>query len=292
MRTILTNLRYSRSDIAKSLRHNRSADSKSEPVHLLNVGYFLVVHLLPFGALFSGANRSSIIACFILYIVRVFFITAGYHCYFSHRSFKTSRIFQLILAIGAQTSGQGSVLKWAATHRYHHANSDRDADLHSPERGFWYAHMGWLFNRRYEYLVSSYPRYLTKFPELMWLHRYYYLPTTALAILVWTFLDWPGLFLGYGLSTVLCFHATFSVNSLAHLFGTRRFDTPDDSRNNWLVSLVMLGGGWHNNHHRNPKSARQGILWWEIDVTYYVLTALAYCHTIWDVQKQHSLRRN
>jgi stearoyl-CoA desaturase (delta-9 desaturase) len=257
-----------------------------EAAYFLNIGYFSVLHLLPFGAFLSGVNASSIVACVALYFVRIFFITAGYHCYFSHRAFKTSRTFQLLLAIGAQTSGQGSVLKWAAMHRYHHANADSGADLHSPRhKGFWYSHMGWLLNQRYEYLTSSLPKYLTKFPELMWLHRYYYLPTIVLAALVWAVLGWPGLFLSYGLSTVLCFHATFCVNSVTHMFGTRRFDTPDDSRNNWFVALVMLGGGWHNNHHRYPRSARQGIFWWEIDITYYLVRALALLHAVWDLQQ-------
>jgi stearoyl-CoA desaturase (delta-9 desaturase) len=251
---------------------------------LLNIFYFSILHILVLGVFLSGVTVSSVIACFVLYTVRILFITAGYHCYFSHRSFKTSRAFQLLLAIGAQTSGQGSVLKWAAMHHHHHVNSDSPEDLHSPrQRGFWYSHMGWLFNQHYEYTVTSYPKYLVKFPELAWLHQYYYLPMIALALATWTFLGWPGLFVGYVLSTVLCFHATFSVNSLSHLFGTRRFETPDDSRNNWFVSLIMLGGGWHNNHHHYPKSARQGILWWEIDLTYYVLKALAYFNIIWDV---------
>lgn len=260
--------------------------SGRDAVHHLNVFYFSLLHVLPLGAFFSGVTRSSIITCFVLYWVRIFFVTAGYHIYFSHRGFKTNRIFQLILAIGAQTSGQGSALKWAATHHYHHANSDSPLDLHSPkQRGFWYSHMGWLLNQRYEHIISSFPKYLTKFPELVWLDRYYYLPTIALAIIVVAFLGWPGLFVAYGLSTVLGFHATFSVNSLAHLFGTRRFDTPDDSRNNWFVSLVMLGGGWHNNHHRDPRSARQGVVWWEIDITYYVLRLLAAVHIIGDLRK-------
>jgi stearoyl-CoA desaturase (delta-9 desaturase) len=246
---------------------------------------------MPFGAIFSGVSRLSIISCFVLYTVRIFFITAGYHCYFAHRSFRTSRAFQLILAIGAQASGQGGVVQWAAVHHYHHAHADSEIDLHSPlHRGFWYSHIGWLFTRRYDYLISSYPRYLTKFPELMWLDRYYYLPTITLAVLVWALFGWPGLFVGYGLSTLLTFHATFSVNSLCHLFGARPYDTADDSRNNWFVSLVMLGGGWHNNHHRFPRSARQGFLWWEIDITYYALRVLEYFHIIWDVYEPMSPR--
>jgi stearoyl-CoA desaturase (Delta-9 desaturase) len=257
---------------------------RTEGVHLVNAFYFSLIHLLPLGALFSGVTRSSLIACAALYFVRIFFITAGYHCYFSHRAFRAGRAVQFVLALGAQSSGQGSALKWAATHRHHHANADSPADLHSPEqRGFWYSHIGWLLDQRYERVISSRPKDLTKFPELMWLDRYYYLPMIVLAVAVASSLGWPGLFVGFGLSTVLTFHVTFCVNSLCHMFGTRRYDNSDDSRNNWFVALVMLGGGWHNNHHRCPRSARQGLLWWELDVTYYVLRALAFFHVIRDI---------
>jgi stearoyl-CoA desaturase (delta-9 desaturase) len=279
----------------ESHQSGRAAPPESRPrdgdLHLLNVFYFAAVHLLPFGALFSGVTRPSVVACVALYFVRIFFITAGYHCYFSHRAFKAGRAVQFVLALGAQTSGQGSALKWAAAHQHHHANSDSPADLHSPARsGFWYSHMGWLFDLRYERVVTSRPKYLMKFPELVWLDRYYYLPTIALAVAAGACLGWPGLFVSYGLGTVLTFHATFCVNSLCHMFGTRRFDVSDDSRNNWFVALIMLGGGWHNNHHRYPHSARQGILWWEIDVTYYVLRALAFFHLIRDIYEPTAAR--
>jgi stearoyl-CoA desaturase (delta-9 desaturase) len=278
--------------------HRRSSAAPPEPqtgegdVHLVNVFYFALIHLLPLGAVFSGVTRASVVACVVLYFVRIFFITAGYHCYFSHRAFQAGRVMQFILALGAQSSGQGSALKWAATHRHHHATSDSPADFHSPDqRGFWYSHMGWLLNLRYEHVITSRPKYLTKFPELVWLDRYYYLPLIGLAALTWAFLGWPGLFLSFGLSTVLTFHATFCVNSLCHMFGTRRYDVPDDSRNNWFVAIIMLGGGWHNNHHRCPRSARQGLLWWEIDITYYVLRALAYFHLIRDIYEPASRTR-
>jgi stearoyl-CoA desaturase (delta-9 desaturase) len=240
-----------------------------------NIAYFACLHLLPFGALITGAGAGVAVAAGILYVVRVWFVAAGYHCYFSHRSFKTSRAFQLVLAIGAQTSGQGSVLRWATAHRVHHAHADTASDLHSPDRhGFWYAHMGWLL--RTGYVARSEPRAgaLMRFPELVWLDRYHYVPTLALAAVMLTGFGWPGLFVGYGLSTVLVFHATFTVNSLAHRFGTQPYPTGDHSRNNWFVALIMLGGGWHNNHHRYPQSARQGLRWWELDVTYLVLVVL------------------
>ena len=248
-----------------------------EPLYLRNIIYFSCLHLLPFGAIFTGAGRGVFLAALVLYVIRIWFVTAGYHCYFSHRAFQTGRVFQLLLAIGAQTSAQGSVLRWAAAHRYHHAHADLPTDLHSPhERSLWYAHMGWLF--RTGYLDRSQPRAgaFLAFPELVWLDRNpHVVPLTLAAVMLIVF-GWPGLFIGYALSTVLVYHATFTVNSLAHRFGTRPYPTPDHSRNNWFVALIMLGGGWHNNHHRHPRSARHGFRWWEIDVTYQVLVVLGW----------------
>ena len=249
-----------------------------------NIIYYALFHLLPFGALFSGVTWSSVVCCGALYFSRIFFITAGYHCLFAHRSYKTSRVFQFIMAFGAQASGQGSVIKWAAAHRYHHANADRESDVHSPvRRGFFYSHIGWLLDRRYTRLVDFHVPYLDDFPELRWLDRYFFVPTLLVAIAVTVFFGWPGLFIGYGLSTVLTFHATFTVNSLTHMFGSRRYDTVDGSRNNWFVAVIMLGGGWHNNHHRYPRSARQGFHWWEIDITYYLLRVLQVVRLVWDI---------
>ncbi|HEX7836557.1 MAG TPA: acyl-CoA desaturase [Kofleriaceae bacterium] len=247
--------------------------------------YFAVLHALPFGALVTGASRQVFAAAFVLYVVRVWFVTAGYHSYFSHRAFKTSRAFQLVLAIGAQASSQGSVLGWAQAHRYHHIHADEPADLHSPhQRSLWYAHIGWLF--RTEYLQHARPRTgpFAGYPELVWLDRHPYVPPLCLAGALTIAFGWPGLFIGYGLSTVAVYHATFAVNSLGHRFGARPYPTPDHSRNNWFVALILLGGGWHNNHHRFPRSARHGLRWWELDVTYGVLVVLGWLGLVSDLR--------
>jgi stearoyl-CoA desaturase (Delta-9 desaturase) len=240
-----------------------------------NIVFYAMTHLLPLGALWSGVTWQSIVAFAVLYWGRIFFITAGYHCYFSHRAFETSRAFQLALAIGAQSSGQGSVLRWAAAHRHHHQHSDQPRDVHSPARhGLYHAHFGWLCRRRYLAITETPPAEFARFPELALLDRYQYVPYVVLAAAMFAWLGWPGLLFSYGLSTLLTFHATFTVNSLAHRFGYRTYDTPDDSRNNWFVAFIMLGGGWHNNHHRYPRSARMGFRWWELDATYHGLKVL------------------
>lgn len=262
----------------------------ADRLYLRNAIYFAILHVAPFCAIFTGVPARVWLAAFVLYWVRIWFVTAGYHCYFSHRSFKTSRVFQFLLALGAQTSAQGSALQWATAHRWHHAYSDRDDDLHSPiRRSFWYSHIGWLFSTRY--LEPSTPRSgpFIKYPELMWLHRH---PHVApIGLMVFTLVMWglPGLFIAYGLSTVLVYHATFCVNSVTHRFGTRPFDTPDGSRNNWFVAIIMLGGGWHNNHHRDPRSARQGVRWWEFDPTYYALVVLGWFGIVRDIREPRQL---
>jgi len=257
----------------------------TDRLYLFKVFYFAALHLLPLGALWSGAGTSVWVAAAVLYLVRIWFITAGYHCYFSHRAFKTSRVFQFVLALGAQTSGQGSVLSWGAVHRYHHAHSDQPEDLHSPnQRSFWYAHIGWLLRTRY-LEVAQRRGHARVAPELVWLDRFPNLPWMVLAVVTWLVWGWPGLFIGYGLSTVATYHATFCVNSLTHRFGSRAYPTPDLSRNNWFVALIMLGGGWHNNHHHCPRAARQGHRWWQIDITYYLLVVLSWLRVVRDIHQ-------
>ena len=250
-----------------------------------NIVYFAVLHALPLGALVTGAGTEVFAAAAVLYVVRVWFVTAGYHSYFSHRAFRTSRAFQLALAVGAQTSAQGSVLGWAAVHRHHHIHADEPADLHAPgHRGLWHAHIGWLLRTEYLALDRSRTGPFAGVPELVWLDRYPYVPWLCLAGALMIAYGWPGLFIGYGLSTVAVYHATFTVNSLAHRFGARRYQTPDHSRNNWFVALIMLGGGWHNNHHRHPRSARHGLRWWELDATYGVLVVLGWLGIVSDIR--------
>ncbi len=246
---------------------------------------FLAVHLLPFGALVTGAGLRDFVVCAVLYVVRMFGVTGGYHRYFSHRTFKTSRWFQFVLAWLAQSSSQRGVLWWAAHHRDHHKYSDTPRDPHSPiQFGFWHAHVGWIYDHNSETKTER-VRDLAKFPELRFLDRFWWLPPATLGFAVWALFGWSGLFIGFGLSTVLVWHGTFTINSLTHLVGKRRFETGDESRNHWLLALITLGEGWHNNHHYYQGSVRQGFYWWEIDVTYYVIRALAAVGLVWDVRE-------
>ncbi|HLQ91686.1 MAG TPA: acyl-CoA desaturase [Xanthobacteraceae bacterium] len=255
---------------------------------------FVVVHLLCFAAIWSGVTWQSLTLCIALYWVRLFAIGAGYHRYFSHRAYSTSRIFQFFLAFLAQTSAQKSVLWWAAKHRHHHLHSDTEQDVHSPRhKGFLYSHVGWIFNRRHAKTdlvkIDDFARY----PELMWLHRLELAPAVALGVVCFLIDGWSGLVVGFFWSTVLVYHGTFCINSLAHVRGKRRYVTGDDSRNNWLLALLTMGEGWHNNHHAYQSSVRQGFRWWEIDATFYILKLLSWTGIVWDMKTPPlAVRRN
>ena len=246
---------------------------------------FILVHLVCFAVIWTGFQTIDLIICGVLYAIRMFAITGGYHRYFSHRSFKTSRVFQFLLAVVGQTSAQQDVLWWAAKHREHHKYSDTLQDVHSPlQNGFWFAHLGWIFSAttcQADYRVI---KDFMKYPELVWLNRCRHLPPVLLGVVVWLVAGWSGLVVGFFISTVLVFHCTFAINSLAHLIGKQSYVTGDDSRNNWFLALITFGEGWHNNHHYFQNSTRQGFHWWQIDFTYYVLKLLACLGIVWDLR--------
>ena len=210
------------------------------------------------------------------YLVRMFGVTAGYHRYFSHRSYKLGRVAQAAMAVLAQTSGQKGVLWWAAHHRDHHRLSDTSHDVHSPTHGFWWAHVGWILSERYDDHDRTRIADFARYPELRWLDRYHMVPTVTFGACVWVAGGFPAFAWGYLLATVLLYHATFAINSVAHMWGTQRFTTTDESRNNAWLAILTLGEGWHNNHHYCRTSCRQGVRWWEFDATYLGLRALAF----------------
>lgn len=246
---------------------------------------FVLVHLACVAAIWSGVTWQAIAIGVTLYWLRIFAIGAGYHRYFSHRAYSTGRVFQFILAFLSQSTAQKSVLWWAAKHRHHHLHSDTALDVHSPQhKGFVYSHMGWIFARKHDGFDMVKVADLARYPELMWLHKYELLPAIALAILCFLVAGWSGLVVGFFWSTVLVYHATFCINSLAHVHGRKRYVTGDDSRNNWLLALFTMGEGWHNNHHACQSSVRQGFKWWEIDPTYYLLRVLSWIGIVWDLK--------
>ena len=233
----------------------------------------------------TGVSSLDLLLCLGTFWVRMFAITGGYHRYFAHKAFKTSRPFQFALAVLGCTAVQKGPLWWGAGHRRHHRYSDQEGDLHSPREGFWYSHQGWIFAGRWDKTEIDRIQDFADYPELVWLNHWHALPPVLLAIACYAIGGWSGLVWGMAISTTLLWHSTYSINSLAHRWGKQRYDTGDTSRNNAFLAVLTLGEGWHNNHHKFMASVRQGFFWWEIDVTYYILKALSFAGIVWDLRE-------
>jgi stearoyl-CoA desaturase (Delta-9 desaturase) len=262
--------------------------AKPSPLKLTLIMFWAVHVAALAGIVYLGFSWQWAAAAIGIYFVRMIVVTGAYHRYFSHRSFKTSRWFQFVMALGAQTAAQRGVLWWASQHRYHHKHSDTQQDVHSPRlKGLWHSHVGWVVGTDQDETDLSLVGDLARYPELRFMDRagINVLPTTLLALAFLLLGGLPGLVWGYFVSTVLLWHGSFTINSLSHLFGKRRYPTSDDSRNNWLLAIVTTGEGWHNNHHHYMSSARQGFRWYEIDVTYYVIKLLSLVGLVWDVRQ-------
>jgi len=249
------------------------------------------MHVACLAVFLTGAGVPALALCGAVYALQMVGITAGYHRYFSHRSYKTSRIFQFLLAWLGCSAAQRGPLWWAAQHRHHHRTSDTPEDLHSPvTHSLWQSHVGWVLSPESDGTDERTVKDLARYPELRWLDRYHWLPPLVMAGLCFLVGGWAGLVWGFFVAGVLSHHATFTVNSLCHLWGRRRYATGDASRNNWLVALLTFGEGWHNNHHHYQSSARQGFRWWEIDVSYYLIWFLAAVGLVWDVRQPPSAK--
>jgi stearoyl-CoA desaturase (delta-9 desaturase) len=259
---------------------------------------FVGMHLACLAVFWVGVSPVAVYVAVAMYLIRMFAITGFYHRYFSHRSFKTSRPAQFAFAVIGASAVQRGPIWWAAHHRHHHAHSDQSNDVHSPtQRGFLWSHMGWFLSRGHFAPDLGRVRDLLRYPELRWIDRFDILVPFLLALGLlglgnWLEQGWPALgtsgaqmlVWGFFVSTIACYHGTYTINSLCHVWGRRRYATGDDSRNNFLLALITLGEGWHNNHHRYPMSVRQGFYWWEVDITYYLLRGLAAVGLIWDLK--------
>jgi stearoyl-CoA desaturase (delta-9 desaturase) len=247
---------------------------------------FIGLHVVALVGAFVVPFHWSLVAWAVAtYYVRMFGITGGYHRYFAHRTYKTGRVFQFILAFLGTTSVQKGVLWWAAHHRDHHKYSDQPEDIHSPvQRGFWWSHVGWILASRYEATKFERIRDFAKYPELRWLNKYHLIPPLLAAAGLYAIGGWPMVVWAGFISTVFLWHGTFTINSLSHVFGSTRYKTSDASKNNWLLALITMGEGWHNNHHYYMSSTNQGFFWWEVDLSYYTLRVLSWLGIVWDLR--------
>jgi stearoyl-CoA desaturase (delta-9 desaturase) len=267
-------------------------------VEWLRILPFVVLHGMCLGMIWVGWSWIAVSVAALLYLVRMFAITGFYHRYFSHKTYRTNRFWQFIFAVLGNSAVQRGPLWWASHHRHHHRFADTDEDPHSPSRhGFWWSHIGWLTSDRHFPTRAKYVKDWARFPELVWLNRFDTLVPVLLAVFLYAFgavlkvhaphLGTSGpqmLIWGFFISSTVLFHGTVTINSLDHMIGSRRYDTPDTSRNNWLLALITLGEGWHNNHHHFAISARQGFFWWEIDITYYLLKLLSWLGIVWGLR--------
>ncbi len=280
-----------------ALRAER-VEVRDQRVEWLRTLPFLLLHLACAAVIWVGWSWTAVAVALALYLVRMFAITAFYHRYFSHRAFETSRAAQFVFALLGNSAVQRGPLWWAAHHREHHQNSDTEADTHSPtQHGFWWSHVGWILSRSNFATRLERVKDLAVYPELRFLDRFDSVAPLALFASLygvgevlasfapglgtsgWQLVVWGGV-----ISTVVLFHATFTINSLAHVWGERRYATRDTSRNNLWLALITLGEGWHNNHHYYPGAARQGFRRWEIDPSYYALLALERLGVVWDLR--------
>jgi len=278
---------------AKTYSETETANQYS--VDWLRLIPYLSLHLMCFGVIWVGWSPVAVIVAAAMYVFHMFSITAFYHRYFSHRAFKTSRVAQFIFAVMGNSCVQRGPIWWAARHRHHHRHSDEEIDVHSPIRhGLYWSHFGWITSKgAFSYDAKAVPD-LVKYPELRFLNRFDNLVPLIEALLLfglgtflqsrgWATSGWQMLIWGFFISTIVCSHASFTINSLTHMWGKKRYESKDESRNSLLLALLTFGEGWHNNHHYYPGSVRQGFYWWEIDLTYYVLWLMARLGIIWDL---------
>ena len=247
---------------------------------------YAIIHVL--GIVFpfiTGVSGWSLGLAAFTYCVGMFGVTAGYHRYFSHRSYKTGPKFAVALAWMAQLTAQKGIIWWARNHRHHHRYSDTRQDIHSPlHKGFVYSHVGWMFDDA-DHPKEDNVADLEQVPALVWLDKHWLVPPVTMGFIYWMFGGWEGLFVGFFMAVVLLHHGTFTINSLTHVWGTRTYDTADTSRNNFILALITFGEGWHNNHHYYMRSTRQGFEWWQLDITYLVLKGLEKLGLVWSLQE-------
>lgn len=271
---------------------------KGEPIASIKIRN-LAVHTGAVAAFFVPFDWNLVVLLAVTWLLRVIGVEAGYHRYFAHRAFKTSRAFQFFLAVLGASSGQRGPLWWALHHRSHHRHTDHPGDPHSPRDGFWHAHFSWLLDKRNSDTDLDRIPDFARYPELRWLNKFYFLPVLLLLVALavggaqgWFGAGvgaWQAVLWGFFLSTALALHSIVAVNSIGHcagrMGGYRRYRINDDSVNHAWLAIFSAGGAWHNNHHRYGAAARAGFAWWELDISYMALKALEACRLVWELRE-------
>ena len=275
--------------------YQKQKDVDGDTIDWFRVIPFILIHFGALAALWTHFEWYLVWVALFLFVIRMFAITGFYHRYFAHKTFKTSRLMQFIFAFIGSTAAQRGPIWWASHHRRHHLNSDRHNDHHSPHtHHFLWSHMGWFLAKKNFLTDRKVVRDLTKFKELVLIDRFDWLPPVLLLLSLFVIGEYSSLtsgvsglnmvIWGFCVSTILVYHCTFAVNSIAHLWGTQRYNTKEESKNNFFVALLTFGEGWHNNHHHYPGSIRQGFYWWEVDLTYYALRFLSFLGIVYNLR--------
>ncbi len=245
-------------------------------------------HVGAIAALFMFNWKSLIVAAALYWMAICFGIGMGYHRLLTHRSYRVPKIVEYFLTVCATLALEGGPIFWVATHRIHHQKSDKEGDPHSPRDGGFWAHAGWIIfgeaNHNNTKVMSRYAPDLAKDPFHVWINNYHWVPMVVAGLTLLFLGGWPMVFWGIFARVVIGLHATWLVNSATHMWGKRRFMTRDDSRNNWWVALLTFGEGWHNNHHAHPTSARHGLAWYELDITWIHIRLLQWAGLAKSVQ--------
>src|SRR2546423_10242125 len=246
----------------------------------LTTAIMALFHVGAIAALFVFSWRNLAVAVFLYWFTTGLGISMGYHRLHTHRSYKVPRVLEYFFAICGALTLEGGPIFWVAVHRIHHQKSDQNGDPHSPRDGAWWAHVGWILfgetNHNNTRMMSKYAPDLAKYPFYVWLNNYHWIPIVGLAAVLFAIGGIPMVLWGVCLRVVVGLHATWLINSATHMWGARRFCTRDDSRNNWWVALLTFGEGWHNNHHAHPTSARHGLAWYELDLSWIQIKVLRF----------------
>lgn len=274
------------SNVPKAWSDTQASGIRENISHYRGVLVFVGIHVMGLFVVQTGMRWEWVILAVASYYLRMFAVTAGYHRYFAHRAFKTSRVLQFGLAFLAMTSAQKGVLWWAAHHRHHHKHSDREKDAHSPiQTGFWFSHVGWILTKGSQRTDFDQVKDFARYPEIALLDRYYLIPPTLYAVLMYALWGFPGLIWGFFIPTIVLYHCTFFINSLTHMFGRVRYASNDGSKNSFVLAVLCCGEGWHNNHHYYQSAVNQGWFWWEVDLSYYILTVCSWVGIAWDLRR-------
>jgi len=257
-----------------------SVTGKEKSMRYLGI---LIIHALPIIALAQGTATQDWLLFALIWPIQLIGSTLALHRYFAHRAFRTSRIFQFILALSSSLAF-GDPIGFTGKHRLHHKFADKKNDVHSPRDGLWSCWIGSLVDFGYsEQDVRRHSADLCRYPELVWLHEYKRVPGLALALILFFVGGFTSVAIGFALGVVSIIHLGSAVNYFCHGRGKRRFETNDNSTNNWVIAILSMGEGWHNNHHHYPRSAKAGFYWWEIDVMYWIICLFEKFGLVWDV---------